>query len=331
MPPFPLPRIPSALVPAILPALLAAQTGVNTNIIPLGDKESLMGNTGTGGLGSTGAVYYNPAAMTQLEGTSFSLSGSAYMRYEFAGEPAAVLDGNELNYTGTGYQTVPTSVIMMRRAGEWHLGFSVLVPSQFAFEGVNTWDLTIAGRGLAIRLEQSYEESLFLAGLSAARKLDERWSVGISLYGQNYSYLATVDSRVQFSDSPELLSQSSQRVKFSPTGLLPILGLHRKGERVDLGLRVSLPSLRLWGTGSYYDMTYGNLAGAGTGTTEVVDVTDTDADHRTPLDVRIGATFHASERWLLATDLSYGLGLDYDVLADPRAEEERRRRAGLLH
>ena len=324
MPPFPLPRIPSALVPAVLPALLAAQTGVNTNIIPLGDKESLMGNTGTGGLGSTGAVYYNPAAMTQLEGTSFSLSGSAYMRYEFAGEPAAVLEGNELNYTGTGYQTVPTSVIMMRRAGEWHLGFSVLVPSQFAFEGVNTWDLTIAGRGLAIRLEQSYEESLFLAGLSAARKLDERWSVGISLYGQNYSYLATVDSRVQFSDSPELLSQSSQRVKFSPTGLLPILGLHRKGERVDLGLRVSLPSLRLWGTGSYYDMTYGNLAGAGTGTTEVVDVTDTDADHRTPLDVRIGATFHASERWLLATDLSYGLGLDYDVLADPRADFSRK-------
>ena len=309
---------------ALMGGPLAAQTGVNTNILPLGDKESLMGNTGTGGLGSTGAVYYNPAAMTQLEGTSFSLSGSAYMRYEFAGEPAAVIDGNELNYTGTGYQTVPTSVIMLRRTGDWHLGFSVLVPSQFRFEGVNTWDLSIAGRDVDFRLDQGFEESLFLAGLSAARKLDDHWSIGISLYGQNYSYLATVDSRLQLSDSPELLGQTSQRVKFAPTGLLPVLGLHRAGEHVDLGLRVSLPSVRLWGQGSYYDFTYSNLGGVGTGSSSVVDIAETDADHRTPLDIRLGATIHASERLLLATDLSYGLGLDYDVLADPRAAFSRR-------
>ena len=48
-----------------------AQNVNNLNLLPLGDKESLMGNTGTGGVHSTGAVFYNPAALTQLEEIHF--------------------------------------------------------------------------------------------------------------------------------------------------------------------------------------------------------------------------------------------------------------------
>lgn len=59
--PADLPLTSALLVVALALARPAhAQLSYNTNILPLGDKEALLGNTGTGGLGSTGAVFYNP-------------------------------------------------------------------------------------------------------------------------------------------------------------------------------------------------------------------------------------------------------------------------------
>ena len=55
---------------------LYGQTAFNPNLLPLGEEEALLANTGTARSGSTGAVFYNPAGLSTVEGTSFSLSGS---------------------------------------------------------------------------------------------------------------------------------------------------------------------------------------------------------------------------------------------------------------
>jgi hypothetical protein len=215
---------------AALPHGAIAQLSYNTNILPLGDKEALLGNTGTGGLGSTGAVFYNPAALTLLEGSSFSLSGSAYMQYSFKTKPFAVIDGNVLDYSGSGFQSVPTSLVMARSLGTWKVAFSLLVPTQFKYEGQQDWRLTVGGTPYRLKILQNYSEAIFMGGLSVARKINDRWSWGVSVYGQYFSYLSFSDVRFSNIDDPTKISLSSSRDQRAPVSLYVLAGLHRQGE-----------------------------------------------------------------------------------------------------
>lgn len=288
---------------------LTAQSAYNPNILPLGDKESLMANTGSGGLTSTGAVYYNPGALTQMEGTSFSLSGSAYLRFRFEGKPIANIAGTDLNYAGNGFRTIPTSVIGVRRRGDWRFGFSFLVPMEFNFEGQQNWNIPVNQQELDLKLLQTYQEKQFLAGLTAARSVGNGWSVGLTLYGQIYTYLSTLDLRGALSGNPDALIQSTRRERRAPVDLLIIGGLHRSWEKWNLGLRIAAPSLYLFGTGDYYDFIYSNINQQDVQRSEI-DISKSNVQFKTPLDVRIGTVHHPNDQWQLALDIAYRFPLE---------------------
>jgi long-subunit fatty acid transport protein len=292
-----------------------AQLSYNTNIMPLGDKEALLGNTGTGGLGSTGAVFYNPAALTQLEGSSFSLSGSAYMQYTFDAKPFAVIDGNELDYSGSGFQTVPTSLVMARSLGSWKVAFSLLVPTQFKYEGQQDWNLTVGGIPYRLKVLQNYGEAIFMGGLTVARKIDERWSWGVSVYGQYFSYISSSDVRISSTIDPARTLLTTTRDQRAPVSLYVLAGLHRQGEKLGLGLRVAAPSFRIQGKGAYYSYSYSALSDGTPPLVSETDLTGLKADFETPLDLRLGATYTASDKLRLALDASYGTGVQYESLS----------------
>ncbi|MBL8001262.1 MAG: hypothetical protein JNL05_04805 [Flavobacteriales bacterium] len=293
---------------------VTAQLAYNTNILPLGDKEALMGNTGTGGMGSTGAVFYNPAALMQLEGSSFSLSGSAYMVYSFEATPFVVFDDDRLDYKGSGFQSVPTSLVMARTMGDWRVAFSLLVPAQFKYEGQQDWDFDLAGEPYRLKILQNYSESMFLGGLSAAHRINERWSWGVSVHGQYFSYLSASDVRISSLADPTRTALSTTRDQRAPISAYVLGGLHRQGEKMGLGLRVALPSIRITGKGEHYAYEYLALSGS-TPTVQETDLTGLKADFETPFDVRVGATYRSSERVKLAMDASYGTGVAYDVVS----------------
>lgn len=287
-----------------------SQVSYNTNIIPMGDKEPLMGNTGTGGLRSSGAVYYNPAALTMLEGNSFSLSGSAYVRYRFNAAPFVDINGQTIDYEGVGFQSIPTSVIMVRRFKQWRFAFSVMIPMEFNFHGSRDWFFDVDNEKLELFLSQDYSERLFLIGLSAARPLSERWSVGLTLYGQSYSLISTTNIQTGLVSSSSQPVTVYERQQSTPTSLLGILGIHRKGEKWNFGLRVKLPSIDLFGKGNYYS--FSDLSYIGSGApVERIYVTDNRVFFRTPMDIRIGASFLHRENWKFASDLSYGFPISY--------------------
>lgn len=300
---------------AYLPA--SAQLSYNTNILPLGDKEALLGNTGTGGLGSTGAVFYNPAALTLLEGSSFSLSGSAYMHYAFEASPFAVVAGNSLDYAGNGFQSVPTSMVMARSMGAWKVAFSLLVPTQFKYEGQDDWDFLLGGAPYRLKLLQNYSEALFMGGLTVARKIDDRWSWGVSVYGQYLSYLSFNDVRLTRADDPTLTSISITRDTRRPISLYVLGGLHRQAGNWGLGLRIAAPSFRILGQGTHYAYTYQALVPGASTTTGETDLTGLTADFETPLDLRLGATYTPSAKLRLALDASYGSGVEYASVSGP--------------
>lgn len=308
-------------VPFLCPLLLFSQTAFNPNILPLGDTESLMGNSGTGGIGSTGAIYYNPAALTMVEGNSLSLSGSAYLQFKFESKPLAIIEGTELNYEASGFQTIPTSVIIVKKKNAWHLGFTVLVPMEFSYEGRTTWDVPIQnGPNLGIKFNQNYSESVLLIGLSAARKINDSWSAGITVFGQNYSYRSILDFRGELSSSPDYIFQASHRETFSPTSLLAVVGIQKTMKKANLGLRVALPSIHLFGSADYYDYSYTNFDPSDIQVSQI-DVSGKSAKFASPLDIRLGSTFFPFEKLTFTLDVAYRLPLEYDVYDDPQIDE----------
>lgn len=297
-----------------VPGFVHAQSALNPNVLPLGDKESLMANTGTGGIGSTGAVYYNPGALTMVQGNSFSLSGSAYLSFKFKADPIANVAGTDLSYDGNGFQTTPTTIIIVKKRKEWYCAFSVLVPMEFNFEGQTKWNVPIGGDNLKMRIDQNYKEKIFLAGLTFARKINDTWSAGITLYGQAYNYLSFLNLRGELESNPDEISQFTSREKISPVSILSILGIHRRTEKLNMGLRVALPSLYLFGKGAYYEYEYSNLGGDVI--TSEVDVEDEKAKFVTPLDICWGTAYMPNDRWTLALDLAYRMGIDYYIYPD---------------
>ncbi len=296
-----------------------SQSNYNPNIIPLGDKEALMGNTGTGGIGSTGAVYYNPAALTMLDGNSFSLSASAYMRYKFTADPIDVINGQDLLYEAVDYQSIPSSVVIAKKKGDWNIALSLLIPQDFLYEGQTTWNVPIDTYQSKFKILQNFKENLFLAGLSAAHKLGNGYSIGLTMYGTAYAYTSISDISATFPDDPSLLSVSTSRTRVHPFDIFFIAGVLKEMEKWNIGLSVTTPNINIWKAGSYYEYNFSNLGG--TSESSVVDEQDLDGQFKYPMEIRLGTVYRASERTLLAMDLTYRSESDYHIFGDFRPDE----------
>src|SRR5690242_2815844 len=100
----------------------------NRNIIPFGEREAILGNTGTAGVPSTGAVYYNPAALAQLENSRIAVSGSTYAQQETTTGNFARIDNTDLPYSNSGFNAIPSTVISVFRNDDWIFSYFILVP-----------------------------------------------------------------------------------------------------------------------------------------------------------------------------------------------------------
>lgn len=303
-------------------SLLLAQSAYNPNVLPMGDKEALMANTGTGGIGSPGAVFYNPGALTMLEGTSFSLSGSAYMQFSIKASPIAKIGNTELDYEANGFQTIPTSVILVRQKKEWRLAFSVLIPYEFNYEGPTNWTVPLNNQDINLRLLQNYKEKIFFTGLTAARKIGNDWSVGVTMNLQAYDLLSFTDLGTTIEGNQSVLIRSTNRQDISVKNLYVIAGIHREFEKWNIGLKVDLPTVNISGTGQYYAYNFSNVNGTGIG--EEISEEDVDAKFEMPLGVRLGGTFKPNSKLILVGDVGHSFDNNYNKYDIPGAESEQK-------
>ncbi len=294
--------------------LAKAQISYNQNILPIGDKESLMGNSGTGGLNSTGAVFYNPAALAGLRDRQFTFTGNAYMQFQFAAEPLAQVEGNDLKLKAKGYSVIPTSLIYTYDVQKWKIGVSILNPVQFKYESKEEYKIDMsASEQLEIDLNQSFEQNHTMGGLTAARELGKGWRAGATLFGQYYTSLNRTSLNATIvSDSSTEVNAFDQRERISTINLMMVFGVQKYWEKFSTGLRVSLPSIYLSGTGDYYVNRYTAVAN-GTLTANSIDVKDAKTNVRTPMDIRLGFTYKPSATWMYVLDLGYTAADQYSV------------------
>ena len=295
---------------------LYGQTAFNPNLLPLGEEEALLANTGTARSGSTGAVFYNPAGLSTVEGTSFSLSGSAYTLSHFEAQPLEVLYGEELHYSGSGYQTIPTSFIIARKMGEWRVAFSVLIPMQFRFEGTQAWRVPLADDVLDVRVLQYYREKMSLTGITLSKPINETWSWGVSVFSQYYTFTSQLDFTSQTENNTDFYLRSTERIRLNPTNLMIVGGLMHHGDRLDWGLRIALPSFHLFGRGDYYFEQYARVPNEEV-QREVVETGRVRAQFTTPLDIRWGLQLALNPKWNASLDLSYGNHTEFQVFDSP--------------
>ena len=67
---------PLALAACLVVSSTARADNSNPNLIPFGETESFLGNAGVGRANDTGAVYYNPSGLAELESGRISVSAA---------------------------------------------------------------------------------------------------------------------------------------------------------------------------------------------------------------------------------------------------------------
>ncbi len=276
----------------------------NRQVIPLGEREAFMANTGTGDAADAGAVYYNPASLTQINSDRMSILGSVYLSFSTSSDSVAQIDNTAVPYSARGFNTVPVTFVITRKLSDWALAFSVLIPESLQVENRTTFQTP----NTTGTLLQSYRLADTWVGISAAHELDSQWSVGASLFGILHSQTNTAASVVDLTSGTFVTVNA--RSQMSTFGLSLDAGvLFKASSWVSLGLRVQSPILQASGSADAYRALRTN---SGNPVTE--DLSGTKAYYQLPLDSTLGAAFTFSPKFELLTDLSWEAGTTYDSI-----------------
>lgn len=151
---------------------------VNASYVPLGEREALMSNTGTG-IGGTGAsVYYNPGGLALVDGSRLSFQGSGYFIANQTTKNDLTLDGVSADKSETHFIALPHTAISVFKVGEYTAATGLLIPVQMHW--ISSDSIRSATNKLATSTSNDVSE-LWITG-ALARKFGVQWSVGASAY-----------------------------------------------------------------------------------------------------------------------------------------------------
>lgn len=287
----------------------------NPQIMPLGESEAFMANTGIAESGSSGAVYFNPGALATQKGSKISLSGVAYVFFNYRADSALYVDNTDLPYNADGYNGVPFSVVSTKKTGPWVLAMSVMETDFKTYENKVAWRTPNASVNLLQNLSQS---ELWLGG-SASRALGESTGMGLSAFviRRNESVTNTwfINNNV---DPTGTAGFVATRTQATFTGLVLLAGIYNQIDSdMSWGARLRLPSFQFAGTLDAYASVQ-ELSG-GVLTKNEVDETGLKATAKSPLDLSVGISRQAGAKLHLLADFGYQFGVDYMVLEDSQS------------
>jgi hypothetical protein len=288
---------------AALPATARADNA-NPNIVPLGQSESFLGNTGVGRPNDTGSVYYNPAGLAEVGSGQVSLSGTVYASvHEHFGGLLAV-NGTNVPFDASGFEAIPTALVLTRQLGDWVGAFSVLVPLSLQFND----HTTLAIPGLPTNLIYSSSETEAWYGLSIARKLGPNFGLGLSVYGIQHETTSILGLDT-INPATGAFADILARQDLSVYGVLAIVGAtYIASDAVRFGVRVQTAMAQVEGKGESYSITRGAAPVATPIASE--DVSGA-ANYAIPFDLGLGTAVKPADWLTLVGDVSLQLGARY--------------------
>lgn len=277
----------------------------NPNLFPLGEQEAMMANTGVAITGSTGSVFYNPAGLAGLRDARISMSANSYMLTKTQYKPFDSFDGSDLDFTTSGLQAVPSSIVSAKRGQVWTYAFSVLVPQESRMHEIADFETA----SYSTQLIQSGEARFILIGVSAAASLEDDLDFGYGCFMGNYTSSGTRSVAAQPHAGSGLTNNAyfTQTESIDVKGILCNAGIQKPvSDKMRIGASLRLPFFRISGTGKYYVFSQDI-----TGAVQNSGIQKVQAQYDIPTDLSVGLTYQISEKLLVLADTSYQFPVSY--------------------
>jgi hypothetical protein len=270
----------------------ARADSMNPNLVPLGETEAFLGNTGVGRANDSGAVYYNPSGLAELTSGRVSVSGAVYVAIHEHYDSLLNIDNTNIPFDASNFLTIPSAYVATRSLGEWVGAFSILVPDSLEFAD----HVAINTPNTKGNLIYSIGQNEYWFGLSAARKLGHRWSLGLSVFGIDHSQTSDVAFQEQTATS---FSANLQHESLSVWSLSATLGVtFIATDNLRFGARAQTASLELTGSATTF-------------TTAGEDLKGTSASYRMPFDFSVGTAVTPTNWLTFLADVSLQLAGSY--------------------
>lgn len=291
------------LIAAISPSVLAAFS--NYNSILIGDQVAGMGGAGTAVLGDVAAgPFYNPATLGMLDASAFSAAVGVYKKYD-------TLYGREEHFTDAPmrvnqgfFRSLPSSTGSAIKIKDWVMALSIIVPDYDNFKG------DLYNNGNSVTTLSYVDESLW-SGLSISKMVTNYESMGVTIYYTARNYTRSLSDR-SFSGDTAATLFSSERTKTDNT-ILAVLGYYNQWSSYwGFGFSVRPRSFQIASKVSVYESTTYVDTSVPILNTLIVNKPDQDGEVVIPGRMSMGLSFNPDETLVIAGDVSYHEGLNYE-------------------
>jgi hypothetical protein len=291
----------------------AAASNVNPNNIPFGENESFLGNAGIGRATDTGAVYYNPSGLAEIGSGRIAVSGAVYLSFSTHYDALTRTDNTNVPFDFSGFNTIPSTYVATRRVGDWVGALSILVPSSLLLDDHASFTTPNAQGNLVYSLG----ESELWIGVSAARKIGERFSVGLTVFGIEHEQTSVIGADAQNVNTPTtVFATSLARESLRTFGLAATLGAsYIAADWLRFGVRAQSALIQLYGNAKSYQVQ--RTVNGPTPTVGGEDVQG-DANYAMPFDFGVGTALVPVEWLTLLVDASLQLGTSYSTFPASR-------------
>ncbi len=266
-----------------------------------------MGNAGTGGgLSSTAAVYYNPAALLEIKDPQVAVSASSYIQTGVTAD-YTLTNNTQLPLRISNFQSVPGTVASVFRREAYTWSYFILVPENLQSD----LQFTLDSPDVEITNLTHHSNNDLWGGLAGAIPLSDRFKIGASLFLVRHELSVINTQSIVNKKLANSASFAQGYISGSSLGLSSILGLQYKlNDWIQLGLRIQSAFLHVNGDGSGNYSTSKVDNGVLSRTAERVDKLD--IKYHLPLDFTLGASFSLTESLLLLADVSLQTPLTYN-------------------
>ena len=265
----------------------------NYNSVLIGQEASGLGGAYTALSGDPAASsFYNPATLTQMNGSTLSATVSSYQKLNttFGDEDNFNSDPTRVNKGF--FEPVPSSAGSVISYGHYALAFSILIPDYSTFSG------ELESNDNITSFLNFTDESLWVGG-SLAFNLSKQLALGMSFYYTARKFQRSVSDQLKNGTDVEATIEDKN---FTQNSLVYIFGLlHKTSPNWSVGLSIRPPSIPISGEGSFFQSNIDTSPD----TFEEFSFSDLKAETRIPLKASLGVAYRIPQKYTLSFDLSY--------------------------
>ena len=272
----------------------------NPGLFPVGERESLIGNSGIAGVGSGGALYYNPAALIELEGLSLSVAGYAYLSYSIKTDPFVRVDGTDLNFSASGFTSIPSTAVSTFEWGKDKLlAVGIIIPEALVYNDHQSFSTPNTRTDLAIS-ETAQDLRL---GAGFGWRLSPKFSLGFAGFLNRYAKSAQAATTVLNTTSTNTMATSQVFNDLVHYGLqFNVGGQFEFDKQWKAGAVFRLPLLGLGGGAKVLNLSTELNSGTLTESRSLLE--DTEVLRRNPWELGLGFSYQPTSHFQLLVDIS---------------------------